>query len=117
MLLLLKHNAKATVKNVDGVEPTHNAALTGVPHLKTLFAVGSSLEAEDYGGGRPLNWTAVTVHVEIGQFLISEGADKDHACRKFGNSALFSAISSLQCEFIDMLLDHRGGRSACQSQR
>ena len=50
----------------------------------------------------PLNWAAVIDNVESGRFLICEGADKSHICRKFRDSA---KISILQCEFINMLLD------------
>ena len=105
LLLLLKSNANATVKNFEGAEPIHAAVLSGIPHLQALLAAGSSLEAEDHKGARPLNWTAVANNVAVGQFLVGKGADKNHADHKFGNSPLFSAISSLHCEFLDMLLD------------
>ena len=47
----------------------------------------------------------MTNKVIIGRFLVAQGADKNHACCKLGNSALYSAISSLHCEFVDMPLD------------
>ena len=66
---------------------------------------GSSLERETTGRGRPLGWAACGNDIIVGKYLMDEGVEKDHADTVNGDTALFSAISSLQTEFLKMLLD------------
>ena len=103
--LLIKHRANIAVKDAGGVEPIHRAARSGVPHLQALISAGSSLESRSGRGNTPMDWAAMTDRVDVGRFLLSKGADKDIADHKFGNSPLFTAISSHQCGFLELLLD------------
>ena len=103
--LLLKYNADATVKDDGGSEAIHRAAYTSVPHVKALVGAGGSLENKNKRGGTPLDSAAITGQVAVGRFLLAMGANKNNIDYIFGNSPLFAAISSHQCEFLEMLLD------------
>jgi len=104
--LLLKYHADVAARDVGGAEPIHWAAATGVPHLQALLNARSSIESKDGRGGTPFNWAAQTDHVEVGRYLVAVGANKNNADEHgFGNSPLFAAISSHQCDFLEMLLD------------
>lgn len=103
--LLLKYSADATVKDDGGSEAIHRAAYTSIPHVKALVSAGSSLESKDKRGGTPFDSAAITGQVAVGRFLLAMGANKNNTDYSFGNSPLFAAISSHQCEFLEMLLD------------
>ena len=103
--LLLQAKANPIIKDVSGAEPIHNASMSSIAHLQALVLAGSSLERETTGRGRPLGWAACSNNVAVGKYLIKEGVEKDHPDTNNGDTALFSAISSLHPEFLNMLLD------------
>lgn len=103
--LLIRAKANPIIKDISGAEPIHNASTSGIAHLQALVLAGSSLERETMGRRRPLGWAACGNNVAVGKYLINEGVEIDHADTNNGDTALFSAISSLHPEFLDMLLD------------
>lgn len=102
---LILAGADPDPKDRGGSTPLHFACLSGLAHVQKLVDAGASINCQDGKGGIGLGWAACFNKVDIGEYLIEAGSNKNHTDIYRGDSPLHTAISSHAHEFLEMLID------------
>ncbi|KAL1568698.1 ankyrin repeat and SOCS box protein 2-like isoform X1 [Salvia divinorum] len=101
---LVKHDAKISIPNIEGLTALHYAALNGNRELVELLVMAGAFIDADSADGTPLQISISRGNVETVKFLLSHGSKPEFSCAVV-DTPLICAVKSRSFECMRLLLE------------